>query len=190
MSALDGRAISVTAIAKTVVMLATIDFLAALGGCARTLYAQRSCAELRRYLSNYVRSSLDQRMESLVKEAEFAHYRSAVGSIVIATLSLLSFYTLALSSLPRFDRYLDVNFALSPFIVLFFAGGFFPVIRWSGFPPAFFGIRLDNWRAAALFALTSSLAFIAVGALLKWIIILCSPSLAGIGGFQLGGCEC
>jgi hypothetical protein len=102
-------------------------------------------------------------LRSLVKEAEFARYRSAVGSIVIAALSLLSFYTLALSSLPRFDRYLEVNFALSPFIILFFACGFFPVIHWSGFPPAFFGIRFDNWKAAAFFSLTASLAFIIAG---------------------------
>jgi membrane protease YdiL (CAAX protease family)/CRP-like cAMP-binding protein len=184
MSALDGRAISVTAIARTVALLATIDFSRHSSDALQRSTRNVLIAELRRHLSNYVRSSLDQRVESLVKEAEFARYRSAVGSIVIATLSLLSFYTLALSSLPRFDRYLDVNFALSPFIVLFFAGGFFPVIRWSGFPPAFFGIRFDNWRAATFFSLSCSLAFIAIGALLKWIIILCSPSLAGMGVFS------
>ena len=47
--------------------------------------------------------------------------RSATGSILIAALSLLSFYTLALSSLPRFEHYLGVDFALSPFIIVFFA---------------------------------------------------------------------
>jgi membrane protease YdiL (CAAX protease family) len=184
MSALDGRPITVTAIAKTVAVLATIDFSRHSADAPENSTRNILVAELRRHLSNYVRSSLDQRIESLVKEAEFAHYRSAVGSIVIATLSLLSFYTLALASLPRFDRYLEVNFALSPFIILFFAGGFFPVIRWSGFPPAFFGFRFDNWQAATLFALTGSLAFIAAGAFLKWIIILCSPSLAGMGIFS------
>ncbi len=58
----------------------------------------------------------------------FSRYRRAVGSIVNAALSLLSFYTLALSSLRSFEHYLDVNFALSPFIIVFFASIFFPVI--------------------------------------------------------------
>ncbi len=107
--------------------------------------------------------------------------RSATGSILIAALSLLSFYTLALSSLPRFEHYLGVDFALSPFIIVFFALMFFPVIHRSGFPPAFFGICFDNWKSAVIFSLAASLAFIAAGAFLKWAVILDSPSLAGMG---------
>ena len=107
--------------------------------------------------------------------------RSATGSILIAALSLLSFYTLALSSLPRFEHYLGVDFALSPFIIVFFALMFFPVIHRSGFPPAFFGICFDNWKSAVIFSLAASLAFIGAGAFLKWAVILNSPSLAGMG---------
>ncbi len=184
LSVLDGRPLSISAVAKTSVTLATIDLSRRSADAPERSTRNVLVAELRRYMANYVRASIDYRIDSLVKEAEFAHYRSAVGSIVIAALSLLSFYTLALSSLPRFDRYLDVNFALSPFIVMFFAAIFFPVIRRSGFPPAFFGIRFDNWKSATLFASGASLAFIAAFALLKWIIILGSPSLKDMTVFS------
>jgi CRP-like cAMP-binding protein/membrane protease YdiL (CAAX protease family) len=177
MSALDGRPLSVSAIAKTPVTLAAIDLSRHSADALQRSTRNVLIAELRRYMANYVRASLDYRIDSLLKEAEFAHYRSAVGSIVIAALSLLSFYTLSLSVLPRFESYLEVNFALSPFIIMFFAAIFYPVIHWSGFPPAFFGIRFDNWRGTVLFSLGASLAFIAAGAFLKWMIIVSSSSL-------------
>jgi membrane protease YdiL (CAAX protease family) len=184
MSALDGRPLAVSAVAKTPVTLATIHLARRSAGAPERSTRNVLIAELRRYMANYVRASLDYRIDSLLKEAEFAHYRSAVGSIVIAALSLLSFYTLALSALPRFESYLEVNFALSPFIIMFFAAIFYPVIHWSSFPPAFFGIRFDNWKSAVLFSSGASLAFIAAGALLKWLIIVISPSLSGMTVFS------
>jgi CRP-like cAMP-binding protein/membrane protease YdiL (CAAX protease family) len=184
MSALDGRPLSVSAIAKTPVTLAAIDLSRHSADALQRSTRNVLIAELRRYMANYVRASLDYRIDSLLKEAEFAHYRSAVGSIVIAALSLLSFYTLSLSVLPRFESYLEVNFALSPFIIMFFAAIFYPVIHWSGFPAAFFGIRFDNWRGAVLFSFGASLAFIAAGAFLKWMIIAGSPSLKDMTVFS------
>jgi uncharacterized membrane protein len=56
----------------------------------------------------------------LQQAAEFARFRNALGSIVITALALLSFYTLALSFLPRFESDLAVNFVLSPIIIIFF----------------------------------------------------------------------
>jgi membrane protease YdiL (CAAX protease family) len=184
MSALDGQPLSVSAIAKTAVTLAAIDLSRRSQDAPERSTRNVLIAELRRYMANYVRSSLDYRIDSLVKEAEFARYRSAVGSIVITALSLLSFYTLALSVLPRFESYLEVNFALSPFIIMFFAAIFYPVIHWSGFPPAFFGIRFDNWKGAILFSAGGSLAFIAAGAFSKWAIIVSSPSLKDMTVFS------
>jgi membrane protease YdiL (CAAX protease family)/CRP-like cAMP-binding protein len=184
MPALDGQPLPVSAVAKTPVTLASFDLSRHSADALQRSTRNVLIAELRRYMANYVRASLDYRIDSLVKEAEFARYRSAVGSIVIAALSLLSFYTLSLTVLPRFEHYLEVNFALSPFIIMFFAAIFFPVIRWSGFPLAFFGIRLDNWKGAFLFSFGASLAFIAAGAFLKWIIIVSSPSLQDMTVFS------
>jgi membrane protease YdiL (CAAX protease family) len=183
-SALDGRPFPVSAVAKTPLTLATLDLSRHSGNAPEPATRNILVAELRRYLANYVRASVGFRGDSLVKEAEFARYRSAVGSIVITALSLLSFYTLALSSLPRFEHYLEANFALSPFIIVFFAAIFYPIIHRSSFPPAFFGIRFDNWKPAVLFSFNISLAFIAAGALLKWLIIESSPSLAGARVFS------
>jgi len=127
-----------------------------------------------------VRRSFEYRAASLQQEAEFARYRSAVGSIVITALALLSFYTLALSMLPSFENFLAVNFVLSPIIIVFFAAFFFPVIRRSGFPAAFFGFCLDNWRAALPFAAAASLVFLAIAVFLKWILITTVPQLHGL----------
>jgi membrane protease YdiL (CAAX protease family) len=103
-----------------------------------------------------------------------------VGSIVITALGLLSFYTLALSFLPRFENGLAINFVLSPIIIVFFAAFFFPVIRRSGLPPPFFGFCMDNWRAALPFAVVASLALLAILVLLKWILIATVPQLHGL----------
>lgn len=178
-SALDGRPLPVSVVAKTPLTLATLDLSRHSASVPEPATRNILVAELRRFLANDLRASVDYRIDSIVKEAEFARYRGTVGSIVIAALSLLSFYTLSLSSLPRFGRYLEVNFALSPFIIVFFAAVLYPVIHWSKFPPAFFGLRTDNWKPALLFSISVSLAFIAAGALLKWIIIASSPQLAG-----------
>jgi len=82
--------------------------------------------------------------------------------------------------LPRFESDLAVNFVLSPIIILFFAAFFFPVIRRSRLPPAFFGFCLDNWRAALPFAAVVSVAFLAILVLLKWILIIAVPRLHGL----------
>ena len=93
-------------------------------------------AGLRRQLTADLRMSVADRLDSLQHEAEFARYKHAVGRIVVTTLSLLSFYTLLLSVLPQFMVALTVNFALSPFIIVMFAGVMGPVILNSGFPPS------------------------------------------------------
>jgi hypothetical protein len=56
-------------------------------------------AELRHYSSSFARTFIENRVAILQHQAEFARYRSAVGTIVITALALLSFYTLALTML-------------------------------------------------------------------------------------------
>jgi hypothetical protein len=120
----------------------------------------------------------------------YARDRSATGSILIAALSLLSFYTLALSSLPRFEHYLGVDFALSPLIIVFFALMFFPVIHRSGFPPAFFGICFDNWKSAVIFffggiaSVYRRRRFFEMGCYLE-LAVACWD-----GSFKLRRCQC
>jgi CRP-like cAMP-binding protein len=180
MSVLDGKPVAVTVRAKTPVTIAVLNLKPYRRNAMCRKIRNILIAELRGSLSNYVRNAIEHKADSLRQEAEFSRYRSAVGGIVIAALSLLSVYTLALRVLPSFESYLNVNFALSPFIIVFFAAIFFPVILRSGFPAAFFGLRLDNWRSAVLLSGTASLAFILVGALLKWFVIQTTPALAGM----------
>ncbi|MGB9025959.1 MAG: CPBP family glutamic-type intramembrane protease [Rhodomicrobium sp.] len=179
-SVLDERPLPISVMARTPLTVATLDLKGGEPGSPADEIRNVLIDELRRYLGGFVRSSLEYRVASLEHEAEFARYRSAVGSIVITTLTALSFYTLSLSILPSFEKFLEVNFVLTPIIIVVFAAFFFPVIEESGFPPAFFGLRLDNWRPALSFAITVSLAFLAILVFLKWLLIATVPRLHGL----------
>jgi CRP-like cAMP-binding protein len=182
-SFLDGKPYSSSAYAKTPLTLAIIDFSAAeLPPASRKLRAS-IVAGLRRQLTADLRVSVADRLDSLQHEAEFARYKHAVGRIVVTTLSLLSFYTLLLSVLPQFMVALTVNFALSPFIIVMFAGVMGPVILYSGFPPSFFGLQTANWKSTLGFSIAVSLVFLAVAVLLKWILIHTTQAFAGLSLF-------
>ncbi len=170
-SFLDGEPFSSSVLAKSPLALAVLDFSgAALSPASRKLKAA-IVAELRRDLTSELRHSVMHRLDSLQNEAEFARYKNAVGRIVVTTLTLLSIYTLFLSLLPQFMLALTVNFAISPFIIAMFAAVMWPVIASSGFPRSFFGLQTANWRSALGFSVLASLAFIAVGAGLKLVLI-------------------
>jgi CRP-like cAMP-binding protein len=179
MSVLDGKPIGITARARTPVTIAVLNLKPYRRNTMCRKIRNILIAELRRSLSDYVRSAIEQKADSLRQEAEFSRYRNSVGSIVIAALSLLSVYTLALGLMPRFEAYLGVNFALSPFIIVLFAAIFLPIIAKSKFPPAFFGLRLDNWRSALMISIAGSFVFIMVSAVVKWLVIEASPAMAG-----------
>ncbi len=179
-SVLDGQPLPITVMARTPLTVAILDLSPGKPGSDARHIRNVLITELRRYPTSFVRTSLEFHVTSLQHEAEFARYRNAVGSIVITTLALLSFYTLSLSMLPRFESFLEANFALSPIIIVFFAAFFFPVIEQSGFPAAFFGLRFDNWRPALSFSIAASLVFLAMMVFIKWLLIVTLPRLHGL----------
>ncbi len=140
-------------------------------------------AELKRELTNELRQSIVHRLGSLQNEAEFARYKNAVSRIVVTTLTLLSIYTLLLGLLPQFKLALTVNFAISPFIIAMFAAVMGPVIAYSGFPRSFFGLQAANWKSALFFSVLASLAFIAVGAALKLLLIHTTEAFSSLSLF-------
>ncbi|MDX2265979.1 MAG: cyclic nucleotide-binding domain-containing protein [Hyphomicrobiales bacterium] len=180
MSLLDGKPVSVTIAARTPLTVAALDLRPRGRNTPERRIRNAVIGELRRRLATRARASIDEKVASLRQEAEFSRYRNAVCSILVTALSLLSVYTLVLSLIPSFENLLAVNFAASPFIIVFFALMFFPVIRRSGLPLAFFGMRLDNWRYALGYALAASAAFLAIGVAVKWAIIASTPSLSGM----------
>lgn len=182
-SFLDGQPFSSGAVAKTPLTLAVVDFSTSrLSQPSRKLHATLIAA-LRTEHTSDLRHSISDRVDRLREEAEFMRYKSALGSIVIMTLSLLAFYTLLLSALPKFELVLAVNFAISPFIIALFALVLGAAILRSGFPAAFFGIQTANWKHAVGFAVTTSLAFILAGALLKWTLIQNTESFSNLSVF-------
>jgi membrane protease YdiL (CAAX protease family) len=178
-SVLDRQPLPMRVMAKTPLTLAIVDLKNAPGSPAAHI-RNVLLTELRHYLSIFVRTSLDRGVTALQRKAEFAHYRAALGSIVITTLALLSFYTLLLSFLPSFESYLEINFAISPIIIIFFFAFYFPVIEHSGFPPEFFGLRTDYWWRSIPFAIKWSLLFLAILAFVKWLLIETVPRLHGL----------
>jgi hypothetical protein len=116
---LDGSPSPVTVMDRTPLAVAVLD-LTPRGGRGSPPRHIRNIviAKLRHYSSSFARTSIADRVASLQQQAEFARYRNAVGSIVITALALLSFYTLALSFLPRFENDLAINFVLSPIFFL------------------------------------------------------------------------
>src|SRR5262249_42059026 len=87
-SVLDGFPQPMSVIARTPLTLAIVDLRKRGGPGSPSRHARNDIiAELRHHLSSSVRSSFEYHVASLQQEAEFARYRSAVGSIVITALA-------------------------------------------------------------------------------------------------------
>jgi CRP-like cAMP-binding protein/membrane protease YdiL (CAAX protease family) len=179
-SFVDGKPSTVSFMAKTEITVAVIDLSA--WRRRDTIRRMRDvvAGKLRHHITQQAGDSAVLRMNGLQLENQLEAYRSGVGHIVVATLCLLSFYTLTLSFLPVFKNVTHANFVLSPLIILMFALTFVPVIATSGFPGRFFGLQLDNWRPALSLSLKASALFLAVFLFMKWALINTSPSLAGV----------
>lgn len=179
-SFVDGKPSPVSFIAKSDVTLAVVDLSAAHRKSVTRRVRDVVLGKLRRHVATQASESVTLQMKRLQIENEFATYRSGVGHIVVATLCLLSFYTLTLSFLPGFKSIAHANFALSPLIILLFALSFVPIVATSGFPARFFGLRFDNWRWALSVSFQASLIFLTIFLLGKWLLIKTGGSFAGM----------
>jgi membrane protease YdiL (CAAX protease family)/CRP-like cAMP-binding protein len=185
-SFVDGQPSPVSFEAKTDVSLAVADLSASHRKTVRRL-REIVTGKLRRYVAQHARESAALRMSSMQLENQLAAYRGGVGQLVITTLFLFSIYTLALSFLPAFKNQAHANFVLSPLIILLCALIFFPAIATSGFSGRFFGLQLDNWRAALGLSVRASFLFILAFVAVKWVLINTSPSFAGVS--IIGGAD-
>jgi membrane protease YdiL (CAAX protease family)/CRP-like cAMP-binding protein len=179
-SFVDGKPSSVSFKAKTDILLAVVDLTSRRRRSTTRRVHDVVVGKLRHHITQQASEKAILRMNGLQLENQLEAYRSGVGHIVVATLCLLSFYTLALSFLPAFKNVTHANFALSPLIILLFGLTFIPVMATSGFPGRFFGLQMDNWRSALSLSLQASAIFLAAFLFLKWMLINASPSLAGV----------
>jgi membrane protease YdiL (CAAX protease family)/CRP-like cAMP-binding protein len=180
MSFVDGKPSAVAFVTKTETSVAIVDLSASRRRSVTRRLREVVTNKLRHHLTRHADESVALRVNSLALENEFATYRNGVGHIVVATLCLLSFYTLTLSFLPKFQSLAHANFALSPLVIVLFGLCFIPIIATSGFPLAFFGLRFDNWRPALAYAVKASVFFILVFVAAKWLLINTSPSFADV----------
>ncbi|HWJ19882.1 MAG TPA: cyclic nucleotide-binding domain-containing protein [Geobacterales bacterium] len=189
MSFVDGKPSAVSFMTKSETVVAVVD----LSGSRRRSTTKRLrdvvANKLRHHLTRHADESMTLRVNTLQLENEFSTYRNGVGHIVVATLCLLSFYTLTLSFLPSFKSLAHANFALTPVVILLFGLCFVPIIATSGFPLKFFGLRFDNWRPALAYSLRASLFFMAIFVAAKWVLISTSDSLAGVSLFDSADVE-
>src|SRR5271165_823120 len=179
-SFVDGKPSSVSFMAKTPITVALVDLCGSRHRMVTSRVRDVVASKLRHRITQLAGESSALRMNGVQLENQLAAYRSGVGHIVVATLCLLSFYTMTLSFLPAFKNVTHANFALSPLIIMLFALTFVPVIATSGFPRQFFGLQLDNWRDALFLSLKASAAFLAAFLFFKWMLINVSPSMAGV----------
>jgi membrane protease YdiL (CAAX protease family)/CRP-like cAMP-binding protein len=179
-SFVDGKPSAVSFMAKSETLVAVVDLSASRHRSTTRRLRDVVANKLRHHLTKHADDSMTLRVNSLQLENEFAAYRIGVGHIIVATLCLLSFYTLTLSFLPSFKSLAHANFAVSPLVILLFGLCFIPIIATSGFPLRFFGLRLDNWRSALSYSLQASLFFLAVFVAAKWVLISTAAGFAGV----------
>lgn len=180
LSFVDGKPSGLSFVTKTETVLAVVDLRALRKRSATRRLHDVVANKLRHYLTKHADESVALRVNSLQLENEFAAYRNGVGHIVVATLCLLSFYTLTLSFLPKFNSVAHANFVLTPVVILLFGLCFVPIIATSGFPLRFFGLRFDNWRPALIYSLQASVFFLLLFVALKWVLINTSESFTGV----------
>ncbi len=180
LSFVDGKPSALSFVTKTETVLAVVDLRALRMRSATRRLHDVVANKLRHYLTKHADEFVALRVNSLQLENEFAAYRNGVGHIVVATLCLLSFYTLTLSFLPNFKSLAHANFVLTPIVILLFGLCFVPIIATSGFPLRFFGLRFDNWRPALAFSLQASVFFLLLFVAGKWILINTSQSFADV----------
>jgi membrane protease YdiL (CAAX protease family) len=185
LSFVDGKPSRVSFEAKTEVSLAIADFSAYRRKQTARRLREVVAGKLRGHIAQHAHESASLRMSAMQLENRLSAYRTGVAHLVVTTLCLFSFYTLALSFLPAFNNEVHANFVLSPLIVLLFALTFFPVVATSGFPGSFFGLQLDNWRPALGLSLRASAVFLAAFLLVKWALINASAGFSGVS--MIGG---
>ncbi len=176
-SVLDNRPASATVVARTPLCAAVLDLDALPGGALSRKVSNALVTELGRHMAGRLRHSIDQRVDYLRQEAELAGYRNAIGLVLVTALSMLSLYTLALGIIQRWSAGYELRFVLTPLIIILFAAAFSAVIRLNRMPLAFYGLRLDNLRAALTFSLKASFVFLAVVLGLKALLIVTIPAL-------------
>jgi CRP-like cAMP-binding protein/membrane protease YdiL (CAAX protease family) len=189
MSFVDGKPSSASFVTKSETLIAVVDLSASRRRSTTRRLRDIVTNKLRHHLTRHADESVALRVNTLALENEFAAYRNGVGHIIVATLCLLSFYTLTLSFLPKFQSVAHANFALSPLVIILFGLCFIPIIATSGFPLAFFGLRFDNWRSALSYSLRASLFFLALFVLAKWVLISTSQDFAGVPLFDSADVE-
>ncbi|WP_170144294.1 cyclic nucleotide-binding domain-containing protein [Dichotomicrobium thermohalophilum] len=181
-SLLDRRPASATARCRTDVIAAVLDLDAIPCGSLPRKVRRALENQLAFHLATRLRDNLDARVDALRHEAELAGYRNAIALVLVGALSMLSVYTLALGAIAGLDLPPEARIGITPLVILMFAAAFLSVIRLSRFPPAFYGLRLDNWRPALSLAVKASLIFLAGMAAAKWLLIATVPAL---GHFSL-----
>jgi len=176
-SLLDRRPASATARCRTDVVAAMLDLDAIPRGSLPRKVRSALENQLAFHLATRLRDNLDARVDALRHEAELAGYRNAIALVLVGALSMLSVYTLALGAIAGLDLPPEARIGITPLVILMFAAAFWSVIRLSRFPPAFYGLRLDNWRPALSLAVKASLIFLTGIAAMKWLLITMVPGL-------------
>ncbi len=128
------------------------------------LFLAKKTARRLRFLSEVTVKSMEKRLQE-------AHKRTALGSLMVTVLTLISCYMLSLQFLHHIELQLPVTTIISAPMVIIIGVIMILVMKRSGFPWKTYGVRFKNWRHDIIEALVLSLPIIAILMIAKWAVI-------------------
>lgn len=138
-----------------------------------------------------LRKSNNDIVQFLTSIIQAEQIRLNMGRLLILLLIIFSLYPMVLKILDIAADYTHLPSIVIPItsFLLIFVLSFSSVlfIRHSGYPIAFFGLTMQNWRIALRESLLYSLILIVTITLLKWLAISLIPSFEHIPILDLGG---
>ena len=128
------------------------------------LFLAKKTARRLRFLSEVTVKSMEKRLQEAQK-------RTALGSLIVTVLTLISCYMLSLQFLHHIELQLPVTTIISAPMVIIVGVIMILVMKRSGFPWKTYGVRFKNWRHDIIEALVLSLPIIVLLMIAKWVVI-------------------
>lgn len=126
---------------------------------------------LAKILSERLRFTNQITIKNMEENLEQAQARNVLGVFMVAMFWLISLYTLSLTSLIKFEKYLSNSTFLSVGLIFFFAVGILSAMRLTKLPLSRFGITSKDWQKQVLHAVLYTLPIMFVFFVLKMYLV-------------------
>lgn len=133
----------------------------------------RLYVSLLKSFANRLRHSNELALTNFQKQLDEYRVRVMMSAFLISTISLFSFFILALSGLTYFQqKFTFYSSFITIFILIIISSIFFPtIIKMTRLPLSFFGITTRNWKKSIIESVFYTLPFFVLLVLIKWIVL-------------------